>query len=238
MQYWQRITLVKKDDRGRRMRKNKEWISLATGLIGVIVGVYGVVSLNQMVRMLPLGIRMISVILAYWLIAVLLIIVMLLGRDKLADYGFTKEKVGSQIVVGILLGIAMSLVLTLIPHFIGFGGNVDNGKRYEYAWQFVYEFCYCIVSVSCVEEFVFRGFVYEKIRRISQRDMIAVIGSSALFGAFHFLGGNVVQMIMTACIGAFFCLCRLKIKNCTIVSLIIAHGIYDALITVWASMLL
>ncbi|MDE7269600.1 MAG: CPBP family intramembrane metalloprotease, partial [Acetatifactor sp.] len=96
----------------------------------------------------------------------------------------------------------------------------------------------CIFAVGFVEEFVFRGFVYEKIKSINQKDMIAIIGSSVLFGVFHLFSGNIVQMIMTACIGAFFCFCRLKVKNCSTLSLIIGHGVYDALITVWASTLL
>ena len=105
-------------------------------------------------------------------------------------------------------------------------------------WQFVYEFFYCIFAVGFVEEFVFRGFIYEKINRISQKDMIAIIGSSVLFGVFHLFSGNLIQMLMTTCIGVFFCFCRLKVKNCSTLSLIIAHGVYDALITVWASALL
>ena len=129
----------------------------------------------------------------------------------------------------------MSLVLTLVPHLTGGGAYVDSGKRYTYLWQFAYEFLYCIAAVGIVEEFIFRGFIYNKI---SGNDIAAVIGSSVLFGLFHILGGNIVQMIITAFIGAFFCLCRLKIKNCSLLSLIIAHGIYDALITVWASVLL
>lgn len=88
------------------------------------------------------------------------------------------------------------------------------------------------------EEFIFRGFVYEKIKSISQKDMIAIIGSSVLFGVFHLFSGNILQMIMTACIGVIFCFCRLKVKNCSTLSLIIGHGVYDALITVWASALL
>lgn len=68
--------------------------------------------------------------------------------------------------------------------------------------------------------------------------MVAIIGSSVLFGVFHLFSGNIIQMLMTTCIGAFFCFCRLKVKNCSTLSLIIGHGVYDALITVWASALL
>ena len=180
----------------------------------------------------------VCMLLIYWLIALIPIIVMLVNKDKLVDYGFSKDKKKFQIIVGVLIGVVMSFILTLIPHLFGFGEYVDSGKRYKYMWQFIYEFFYCIFAVGFVEEFVFRGFVYEKIKSISQKDMIAIISSSVLFGVFHLFSGNIVQMIMTSCIGAIFCFCRLKVKNCSTLSLIIGHGVYDALITVWASALL
>lgn len=221
------------------MGKKKEIISLIIGFVGTMAGLYGVVSFNRFVLMsLPIGIRMVCMILTYWLIALIPAIVMIVNKDKLTDYGFSKEKIGMQIIVGILIGTVMSVLLTLIPHLIGFGEFVDSGKRYKYLWQFIYEFFYCIFAIGLVEEFVFRGFIFEKIKRVAGKDIIAVIISSVFFGVFHFFSGNLVQMVMTACIGAFFCFCRLKIKNCSTLSLLIGHGIYDALITVFASALL
>lgn len=221
------------------MSKKKEWIYLIVGFLGAILGLYGVVSFNQFVLMsLPLGLRMISMIFVYWLIALIPIIVMFINKDKLVDYGFSKDKMKFQIIVGVLIGIAMSVILTLIPHLFGFGEYVDSGKRYQFLWQFIYEIFYCIFAVGFVEEFVFRGFVYKKIKSISQKDMIAIIASSILFGVFHLFSGNIIQMLITACIGVFFCFCRLKVKNCSTLSLIIAHGVYDALITVLASILI
>lgn len=218
--------------------KKKELVSLIIGYLGAFLGVYGVISFNQFVLMsLPLGLRMVCMIVTYWLIALVPVIIMIVSKDRIADYWNT-DKIGYQILTGVLIGIAMSLVLTLVPHLAGFGAYVDNGKRYIYLWHFVYEFFYCIVAIGFVEELVFRGFVYNRIQKISRNEIAAVIGSSVLFGVFHLFGGNIVQMIMTAFIGAFFCLCRLKIKNCSVLSLVIAHGIYDALIAVWASILL
>lgn len=186
------------------MSKKKEIISLIIGFGGAVAGLYGVVSFNQFVLMsLPLGIRMVSMILTYWLIALIPAIVMIVNKDKLTDYGFSKEKIGLQIIVGILIGMGMSVLLTLMPHLIGFGEFVDSGKRYKYLWQFVYEFFYCIFAIGIVEEFVFRGFIFEKIKRIAGKDIIAVIISSVFFGVCHLFSGNLVQMVMTACIGAF-----------------------------------
>lgn len=222
----------------KTISKKKEWICLAVGFLGSILGVYATSFCNQQALALPILPRMPVLIAEYWLIALVPIIVMLINGDRLSDYGFTKENLPFQILIGVLLGAAMSLVLTFVPHLLGFGSFVDNGHRYQYLWQFVYDFSYYIFSVGCVEELVFRGFVYQKIKAVSQKDVIALIGSSVLFGLFHFPSGNIIQMVMTAFIGAFFCFCRMKIKHCSTLSLIIAHGVYDALITVWASLLL
>lgn len=213
-------------------------ISLIISYAGCIAGLLGVNALNHYVIMkLPLATKMVSLIAAYWLIALVPMIVMFVSKDRLHDYGFEKDKIGIQLAIGAVLGIAMSLILTLIPHLVGFGNYVGSG-RYEYLWKFIYEFVYCILAVGAVEEFVFRGLIYTKAKQIIQKDWFAVVISSVTFGLFHILRESVVQMILTGLIGALFCLFRLKIKRCSTLSIIIAHGVYDALITVWASLLL
>lgn len=162
---------------------------------------------------------------------------MLVRKYNLSDYGFEKEKVFQQILVGILVGIAFSVVFTLIPNLLNFGYLVDNGKRYSHLWEFCYEFLYCIFAVGLVEEFIFRGFFYGKIKKISNAN-IAIILSSFLFGLFHLSAGNIIQMIITAFLGAILCLCRKKIKHCSTLLLVIGHGMHDALITVLLSVLL
>ena len=179
-------------------------------------------SLNPVLASLPLGLRIIAIPVSYWLIALVPLAIQVFRRDW--DFGFTRDKLGLQILTGILLGIVLSLLLTLIPHLAGFGGFVDNGSRYQYGWQFAYEFGYCILGVGCVEEGVFRGFIYGRFQRIGRKESIAVIGSSILFGVFHLLSGGPLQMVVTALIGALFCLFRLKLKHCSLLSLMLAHG--------------
>lgn len=221
------------------MRKNSSWLHLLIGYPGVLLGTYGVVAFNRFVLgSLPLGGRMIGAIAVYWLIAAVPLLLLLLQRETLSDYGFCGDRIGRQILTGIILGFAMSLVLTLLPHLLGFGAYVDSGKRYRFVWQFAYEFVFCIFAVGFAEKLVFRGILYGKLRAICPGEGLAVLVSSVLFGAFHLFGGDPVQMIVTGCIGALLCFCRMKIRNCSVVSLAIAHGIYDALITVWASLLL
>lgn len=219
------------------MTKKKDWVNLIIGFIGSMLGLIVLNVFNRNIRMLlPLPARMITMVITYWLIALVPIILMIVNKEKLSEYGFTAVKFGKQIIVGVLIGAAMSLVLTVVPHLLGFGEYISR-NNYTKLWQFIYEFIYCIFAVSFAEEFVFRGFVYKKILDIGGKETAAVIVSSVLFGFFHIFGGSIVQVIMTAFIGAFFCMCRIRVKGCTIVSLIIAHGIYDALITVWTAVL-
>lgn len=221
------------------MSKTRAWISVIVGFAGSLAACLGVIFLtNSFMMSLPLILRMAFMIISYWLIAVPAIILAIIFKDKLRDFGFVKDKLFIQILLGVGIGAGMSLILTLVPHLAGFGSFVDNGHRYKYVWQFIFEFAYCILGVAAVEEFVFRGFIYEYLKRIWNKDVFALIVSSVLFGLFHIFNGNIIQLFMTALIGAFFCFCRLKIKNCTTTTLIIAHGVYDALITVWASILL
>ena len=221
------------------MNKKKECIFLLVGYLGAMLGLYGVICFNQYVMMsLPLAGRMAAQITMYWLPALIPMIIMWKTKTKPADLGFTKENLLRQVLVGILLGVTMSLVFTLVPHLVGLGENVDNGRRYRFLWQFIYEFVYCILAVGTVEELVFRGFLYCKIQQFFSSERVAILGSSLLFGLFHIFGGNIVQMIMTTFLGLFWCLCRKKFKNCTTLSLILAHGIYDGMISLWASLLL
>ncbi|MDE6591945.1 MAG: CPBP family intramembrane metalloprotease, partial [Oscillospiraceae bacterium] len=79
------------------MKEKGEWSALVIGFSGAMAGVYGVILFNQFVlKSLPLGLRMASMILTYWLIAAVPIIVAAVHKTRLSDYGFTKNKLGMQ----------------------------------------------------------------------------------------------------------------------------------------------
>ena len=215
------------------MKKRDEWIGLILGFIGSMVGLVMLVLFNQYVLgMLPQPFKALSTFPTYWFIAVAIIVLMIVFKDKLSSIGFCKEKIGLQILIGIGLGVAMSAVLTLLPHLVGLGEYFCSPSGYTKWWQYCYEFTYCILAVGAAEEFVFRGYLFTKLKNISGKNWVAVLVSSIMFGFFHIFAGGLGQMFMTALIGLLLCFFKLKIKNCTLLSLIIAHGVYDALIVV------
>jgi membrane protease YdiL (CAAX protease family) len=185
----------------------------------------------------PLPVRALLMIAVYWLIGLVPLIMMRKSGLSLSALLTEGKNPTPQIIPGLLLGLAMSAAFTLIPHMLGLGDWVDNGHHYRKLWQFLFEFAYCIFAVGAVEELVFRGYLFIQLKELTKSHRKSVLISSALFGLFHFFAGNIVQMICTTLLGLFFCACRDKIKNCTLLYLIVAHGVYDALITVWASVL-
>ncbi len=212
--------------------RKHEVIDIMIGFTGVMCMTFLLIQFNRYVLMsLPLPLRMVLMIILYWSIALVPVMIIILRKEPLTEFGFSKAKILRQVITGILSGAAFSALFTLIPHMIGLGDLVSSGTSYQYVWQFFYDFVYSILAVGLTEEFIFRGFIYRKIERVSSPG-IAILLSSVMFGMFHIFNGNITQVVMTTLLGVVFCICKYKLKDMSILSLGIAHGIYDALIVV------
>lgn len=162
------------------------------------------------------------------------LLVMVISKDRFSDFGITLSHFPRQIGIGILIGLGMASVLTLLPMSLGLEKLVYTGETYSTAREAIGKLIYFVVCVGIVEEFIFRGFLYHKLKEIYLSDVAPILISSLIFGFFHFKGYNLTQVLMTGLIGAFFCLCKEKIPGCTLLSLAIAHGIHDWLIRILA----
>lgn len=221
------------------MNKKNLLIESILGITWSMAVLWGVVCFNRYILMnLPLLLRMGLSIVLYLCMAVGPLLIMIHAGDTWADYLFSGEKIGAQILVGIGIGVVMSLILTLPLFLTGHGEWSDNGKHYQFLWQFLYEIVYCVGALALTEEFIFRGFLYQKLHALSGSHPVAILVSSVAFGLFHIFGGSLVQVVMTGLIGLAWCLVRRKVKHCTTLSLIIGHGLYDFLITVWVNVFL
>lgn len=220
------------------MAKTKNSIvSLIISVIGIFTVAFGIALFNgSLLLTFPLGIRMVLMIVSQWMLFFVPGIMMLISKEGLHDLGFTRKALLKQICIGVFIALGMSAVLTVLPIMLGFKEMVSS-TRYTQIWQFLYQFAYAILGVALAEELIFRGYLFNTLLKIKNSRWFAIIVSSVLFGLFHVFSGNPVQIITTAIIGLLYCICREKIKDCTIVSLIIAHGVYDALIILWASIL-
>ena len=113
--------------------RNKIIIQMVIAIIGVVGGLLGVNAFNQYVLMsLPLIWRMVLMIVTYWPIALVPFCIILFNKDKWSDYGFSKEKIGCQVLIGLGIALCMSFVFTVIPHLAGKSDWVNNQHQYQF----------------------------------------------------------------------------------------------------------
>ncbi|MFU0832537.1 MAG: CPBP family intramembrane metalloprotease [Oscillospiraceae bacterium] len=185
---------------------------------------------------LPVADRAVLMIVLQWLLLIVPFVFMKLYKISLSEIGFSKFKLVSQVLIGSILGISMSLIFTVFPIIVGFKDMVGS-TSYSQTWQFCYQFIYMIFGVALVEEIFYRGFLFERVLNISKSKWTAIIISSCVFGLSHIFNGSIIQAFTTSLLGVMFCICRDKIKSCTTLSLIIMHGINNALITLFVAIL-
>ena len=218
--------------------KNKKIIETIIAVVSVFLLEFGLICFNKYVLMsLPLAARMIFMIVMYWIIALVPIIFCVKNKEKLACLGFSKDKILKQVLIGVVIGCIMSIFITLIPILIFGKENTYSSYNFKYIWQYLYQFIYLLVGVALTEEFIFRGYLLKNTKDICKNSIVPIIITSFLFGLFHIFNGNIVQVVMTSFIGAIFVICREKIKDCSLLSLIIAHGLYDWLIVLFTAIL-
>lgn len=222
---------------GLKQKSKSLVVQLFIAICGTFIAVFGLFMFNQHLLMwFSLPLRMILMIATQWLLLLVPMILMIVNKEKLSSIGFKKEDIPLQIGIGVLLAVSMSLILTVLPILLGFKDMVGS-TSYSQAWKIVYQFIYAILGVALAEELVFRGYIFYKLLEIKNSKWFAIIVSSLLFGLFHIFNGNIIQLFMTSFLGFLFCIFREKIKGCTLLSLIIAHGVYDAMIILWVSIL-
>lgn len=218
-------------------RNKKALIDLGIGVFGIFCTLLVVVWLNQQILMqLTLGWRMVLLITSQWLFMIVPLLLMRINHERIRFLMKSEVRLSNQILTGIILAFLMSFLFTVVPILLGFKEMVGS-TSYTKVWQFAFDLLYSLFAVALAEEFVFRGYLFHKLLEVNQSKWFAILISSLLFGLFHSFQGDVLQVIVTTFLGILFCLLREKIKSVSLLSLVIIHGLYDALITLWVAIL-
>lgn len=166
-------------------------------------------------------------------IAIILFVNFILEKGNASSLGFQKEKVIKQIKIGLFLAMFLISVFVLIPLLFGINETDLLPHKAKNIGIMIYEVMHRLFFVGVGEELIFRGYLYTKFKNLTKSGVTTVIITSILFGFWHIiLSGSIAQVIVTTIIGLFFGFARLKIKDCSITSVSIAHGLYDALLAV------
>lgn len=142
-------------------------------------------------------------------------------KDSDRNLGFSKSKIWLQILYGSVLFFGMLLIFKLF-------GNSCMGQPFRLDIILAFSL-WDAFSAAVTEELAYRGLLFTRLKTCTDNTIAAIVISSVLFGASHFLVGDIRHIIMSTMTGVLLCTARVYLKNCTLVSTMTAHFLYDFL---------
>jgi len=135
-----------------------------------------------------------------------------------------------QYLIGFTIALVLSAVIAIIPALCGFS---LVGEHTDFSWfNVIYEFLFCMLIIGPVEEFVFRVYLQETfVSFFEKHKWLGVVIAAFLFGLWHIINGNIIQVLFTFGIGLVLGFSKYKIKDCGYVGVAFGHGLYDFLNT-------
>ncbi len=105
------------------------------------------------------------------------------------------------------------------------------GHHVDFSWfALLYDFLFYLLVIGPVEEFVFRIYLQDALVSFFEKSKwLGVVIASFLFGLWHIINGNIIQVLFTFGIGLVFGFSKYKIKECGYAGVAFGHGLYDFL---------
>jgi membrane protease YdiL (CAAX protease family) len=185
-------------------------------------------------------VKMTITLLVYAVMAAIPACICFFRKISFSELGFTRKKVGKQIIISLCIFTLTFCASVIIPLLLGADkSNVLLSYKYSSVSILIFYIIYDFLFVGFGEEFIFRGYFLNRIGATANSKLLAIILSSILFGLWHYPHGrDIFQVIGTTLIGMVYGFARYKIKDCSLLSVSIAHGLQDTAISVLSYMLL
>lgn len=146
---------------------------------------------------------------------------LLIYKDKEFNLGFSKSKLWVQFLWGTVLFAGMLLIFKLF-------GYSCEGQPFEFNSILGFAI-WNAFSAAITEELAYRGLLFTRFKTFSGNTIASIAVSAVLFGASHFMVGDINHIIMSTITGFLLCSARAYLKNCTLISTMFAHFLYDFL---------
>ena len=209
----------------------KEATDIAVGFVLTMLAGYGVILFQRNVMAgFPQALRLALRFPLAWLVALPAIAILLLRRDRLVTLRPAKRELPAQLITGVVLGILLSAAVHGLLYLLNALGAITftPAKSEIRLFDTLYKLAYFLIAIGASEEFIFRCFFYEKLKRVFNTVLAAVLCSALVFALFHIINGSgIFNLALIFIIGIVFAVSRLKLKSCTLLSLIVMHGVYD-----------
>lgn len=160
-------------------------------------------------------------------------------KRPIGTLGFRKENILKQVLIGFSVFIIIASVLTIAVFALGDNKRILLGSPKDSFGIILFYVIFNMVFVGMGEEILFRGYFLERFNKLTDSKALAVILSAVMFGIWHFPGGqDFLQVIITAMLGSIYAMTIFKLRDCTTLSVGIAHGLHDVYILVLSCILL
>ena len=152
------------------------------------------------------------------------IILLFLNKNELfLDYGLCAPKSSAK------------SMLYYLPVIVMLSVNIWYGVALNYSWLETVLYITSMLCVGFLEEIIFRGFLFEGMRKDNLK--VSIIVSSVTFGLGHIINlingsgaellPNLLQVVYATVVGFMFVMMYFKSKS--LIVCITAHGIFNAL---------
>jgi hypothetical protein len=169
--------------------------------------------------------------------AVAMLLVFHTGKWGITTLGFYRRNMRKQLLL-ILPITAILFVLTAVistcftllhlPRGSGIIASFPLHSR-ELTSFTAYRSCY-LFFFGIVQELIFRGYYYSRIKMLTKLSWLPMIGAALLYTLFQFpFYPHIVDLLCFLLIGLFLGTCRLKLHNCSLLTVSLSGGLYSLL---------
>ena len=152
------------------------------------------------------------------------------GVPELKRY---KENPLRQVSAGIVIMLVLLGCSALRSGF--YGKPLTTLAFIGYPFRTALKFVAWSFTVGISEELFFRCWLQKFIERISGSEWVGLMAATLVFGLSHCIFGfSLEHAVYTSLIGFVFGFVFIKWKGCTIYSLMIAHSLYDMIISTYS----
>ena len=198
-------------------------------LLGVAIAIIGnaLFAFSQLQPNASIPARLLREATIWGLLAVVLVYALRVEKLPAATLGLRGFGWTATILPGLAAGVLLCIVAAAVVAIArnAFDVGADNHLVSMLAGMPWWMLLLLSLRAGVTEELLFRGYLLDRLERLSGRRWVGVVGSIALFTAMHFGGWQASQLVVVAFAGTLFTALYLWKRNIMICA--IAHTIVD-----------
>ena len=217
-------------NRETRMTKRKAIFDICVIFIlncAVLLVVSNFSALSELMKSGFWGYRLLGALVYIVLFICVVIIVKIKGREPLSSIGLHFRFSFKEGLAAMALGVLLFALPALPALALGYGLS-DMADKLPLS-QTIAVTAYFFIFIALVEESVYRGLIFHRIKFLFKSRIVQYLITALLFSFSHVIGFNWMQFVITFITSIGLCLFFDLSKSKSILPLILAHGITDAL---------